>query len=119
MQSEQQPALPQLARVLARAAAQRHEVMTALSDGQWHTAADLAQLGIGDRTARAVAEGSAGQIISGQQGYKLTVSATLEEVAHAENWLKAQAQKMITRANRIRQVRASFSGATHPDWTDL
>lgn len=105
-----QPRLPQLNRVLARAAAQRTQMLAALADGQWHTARELAAQGMGDRVARAVAEGSDGEIISGQLGYKLTRCATVEEVAHAENWLKAQAQKMIRRANQIQMVRARYRG---------
>lgn len=98
-----QPRLPVLDRLAQRASQRRADVFTALADGRWHTAREL---GINDRVLRLVAEQSAGEIISGQRGYKLTRHATLDEVTHAEHWLRSQATKMLRRALAIRAVRA-------------
>jgi hypothetical protein len=58
-----------------------------------------------DRTIRALANASDGQIISGQQGYRLTREATLDEIKHAAGWLKHQAAEMQRRAIQIERVR--------------
>ncbi len=57
-----------------------------------------------ERKLRAVANASAGRIISGQQGYKLTWMATIEEVQHAAAWLRNQATAMQRRALDIDRV---------------
>lgn len=83
-----------------------HAVLTALADGDWHTRRQLEQVThLSDRTIRAIAEGSRGQVISGQLGYKLTRFATVEEIDHAERWLLSQAAKMKDRALEIRRAR--------------
>jgi hypothetical protein len=77
-----------------------------LDDGAWHTAASIRdRMGLSDRSQRAVAEHSQGQIISGQQGYKLTRAATCEELDRAEAWLLSQARHMVDRARQIRLAR--------------
>jgi len=83
-----------------------------LADGQWHTARSFQDVGnvtikiTGiDRMVWLVAERSAGKIISGQKGYKLTKFATTEEIDHAERWLLSQASKMKARALEIRRSR--------------
>ena len=56
----------------------------------------------GKRAVRSGAEASRGAIIIGQQGYKLTALATVEEIRHAINILESQARKMADRAAAIR-----------------
>ena len=55
------------------------------------------------RMLRAIAEASAGWILSGQRGYKHMVHASAEEVDHAAAWLERQAQKMSRRACALRR----------------
>jgi hypothetical protein len=75
----------------------------------WFTAHDLlVELGNAPsenrkRWLRRIAEESDGQIISGQQGYKLTRLATGEEIAHAAHWLEHQAVRLGDRARAIRR----------------
>lgn len=57
-----------------------------------------------ERTIRLLAASSDGQIISGQQGYKLTRQATPDELHHATAWLESQAKQMSDRACSIRRV---------------
>ena len=77
----------------------------ALSDGTWKTAREISiVLGTSDRSVRAVAEASVGEIISGQKGYKLTSKATIAEIHRAESWLRSQAKRMIQRAIAIRNA---------------
>lgn len=52
------------------------------------------------RIIRAIAEASNGEIMSGNNGYKLTCHATPEERSHAINRLKSQARKMLERAEK-------------------
>jgi len=84
------------------------KMLAVLNDGRWHSAADLATRvdGLDDRTCRAIAERSEGQVLSGQSGYKLTCYATAGETRHAEAALQSQARKMIQRAADIRRARA-------------
>lgn len=110
-----QPLFDIMNRKMQMAHEQRAGVDRVLADGQWHTAKQIraALLGtvrVTERSLRIIAEHSDGKIISGQLGYKRTIDATIEEVSHAENWLKSQAAKMVRRANQIRMTRASYSG---------
>ena len=57
-----------------------------------------------DRDCRALAEASKGEIIGGQQGYKLTSQATPEEIHHATASLESRATKMARRAQEIRRA---------------
>jgi hypothetical protein len=50
-----------------------------------------------------MAESSAGEIISGQKGYKLSAEATIDEIDHAANWLISQGKKMLKRGIAIRR----------------
>ncbi len=59
---------------------------------------------------RALASESRGRILSGQQGYKLTVECTPDEVAHATAWLKSQADLMRQRSIDISNI---FHKAAH------
>lgn len=54
-----------------------------------------------DRKIRQIANASAGRVISGQRGYKLTSQASEEEVHHAAAWLRHQSSEMTHRANEI------------------
>ena len=86
-------------------------MLRVLSDARWHSAADLGMSvpGLDDRTCRAIAERSDGEILSSQSGYKLTCYATAAEARHAEATLQSQARKMIARATEIRNARARAS----------
>lgn len=87
---------------------QLEELITTLSGRGWMTRRQLEALtSFSDRTLRALANASDGQIISGQQGYRLTREATVEEIKHAANWLKHQATEMTRRALQIERVRHS------------
>lgn len=71
----------------------------ALAGAGWVRAAALAALGYDERRARALAEHSAGRVLSGQQGYRLNdAGATAEDVRHSAAWKLAQGKKMIRRA---------------------
>lgn len=77
--------------------------IAALTGSGWRTAAEIAAAtGIADRTLRLCAESSAGKILGGQRGYKLTAEATPVEIKHCEAWLLSQAHRMIDRARQIR-----------------
>lgn len=91
-----------------KAAKLTSKMIRVLEDGRWHSAADLGMTvpGLDDRCARAIAERSAGQILSSQSGYKLTAFATAAECRHVESILQSQARKMLARAVEIRNARA-------------
>ena len=95
-----------------KAAKLTSKMLRVLSDARWHSAADLGMSvpGLDDRTARAIAERSAGEILSSQSGYKLTCYATAAECRHAEGILQSQARKMLARAVEIRNARARSRG---------
>ena len=84
----------------------RDHLLWLLKGRGWLNAAQIASLhgGWDDRHIRKLAELSEGQILSGQQGYKLTTDCTPEEVRHACNWLRAQAEKMTQRSLNIANV---------------
>ncbi len=87
---------------------QLESLIRTLTGKGWMTRRQLeAQTSFSDRTLRALANSSAGQIISGQQGYRLTREATVDEIKHAANWLKHQAEEMTRRAIQIERVRHS------------
>ena len=54
-----------------------------------------------DRYIRQLAAMSHGHIVSGQKGYKITMECTPEEVRHAQNWLRSQAEEMTARSIAI------------------
>jgi hypothetical protein len=64
-----------------------------------------------ERAVREVASDSRGRILSGQQGYKLTLECTPEEVRHATAWLRSQANQMTQRSIDI--DRTFHQGARH------
>ena len=75
-----------------------------LDGAGWQTAKQLKADGYGDRTLRAIASASAGRIISGQRGYALIESATVEDARHAASWLRHQAAEMNARAADIERA---------------
>ena len=75
-----------------------------LDGAGWQTAKQLKADGYGDRTLRAIASASAGRIISGQRGYCLIESATVEDARHAAAWLRHQAAEMNARAADIERA---------------
>jgi L-asparaginase II len=90
------------------AATNETALVAALSDllrgSGWQTAKQLARHGFNDRTLRAIASASHGQIISGQRGYALITEATVDEANHAAHWLEHQAKAMLARAYDIRRA---------------
>jgi len=79
------------------------DVLASILDGRgWLTARELTVRGYDDRHLRAIAEASAGRIISGQRGYALMSDCTPDEIDHAASWLESQAKKMLRRAAAIR-----------------
>jgi hypothetical protein len=73
--------------------------------GGWLSAkAIAAALGVSDREVRAMAAASGGEVISGQMGYRLTRSASLDEIRHASAWLRSQAREMLRRSIAIQKV---------------
>ncbi|MEY4387200.1 MAG: hypothetical protein RLY20_2483 [Verrucomicrobiota bacterium] len=77
-----------------------------LEDGGWHKGRELAaRLRTNERVLRQIASDSSGAVLSGQRGYRLTKSATIEEIDHAERWLLSQARHMTDRARQIRIAR--------------
>lgn len=66
------------------------------------------------RHLRAWANASGGKILSGQSGYRHIDHATVEEVAHAANWLEHQAREMGDRARAIRRCASKRLAAPKP-----
>ena len=80
-------------------------LMSALAGRGWLTAKQLQPLtGLSDRQLRAAANASAGQILGGQKGYRLTTQASQEEVSHTTRWLSHQAREMESRAQNICRI---------------
>ena len=79
-----------------------------LQDGQWHKGRELcAVLQTDERTLRQCADDAAGEVISGNQGYRLLKFASNTEIDHAEARLLSQARKMTERAAQYRKARNS------------
>lgn len=77
----------------------------------WHTARALhAQLGLCDRTLRALAAASQGKIISGNHGYKHTRHATPEEFREFYGRMTTQAREMHARAEAARKLHHAIVG---------
>lgn len=95
-----------LPRVTRKAAEMMDRFLESLQDGQWHKGSDLAtRLHTSDRVIRLMASDSGGRVLSGQKGYRLTRFASLDEITHAENWLRSQARQMLKRSLEIRRHR--------------
>ena len=58
----------------------------------------------GKRVVRDIAARSRGEVIGGQDGYKLKREATPDERTHAANRLRSQARDMMARADEIEAV---------------
>lgn len=104
-----------------RIAVLRERMMTALRDtfprGRWIAGHTLASwLGTDERSIRAAAANSRGEILSGpgERGYKLTREATQEEVNRVMARLHSQALAMARRAGQIRRVYHDLAGKAAP-----
>lgn len=104
MSEEQMELVPE--RTVSDSVRQDVHLMVELLRGDgWRSARSLAKFcGWTDRYVRRLAAASDGRIISGQQGYRLTLEATPEEIAHAADWYRSQARKMIVRSMQIRRL---------------
>lgn len=71
---------------------------TALANGLWKTAAQLAAHGLDDRTLRAIVEEHGEEFVTGNQGYKLMAAATIDELRKGAGRLRSQARKMTQRS---------------------
>lgn len=82
------------------------EMARFLAGRGWLRAAEIeAATGVNDRRMRAIAEHSAGRILSGQAGYRLFDRSTpLEEADRAASWLESQGRKMLLRGAAIRRL---------------
>ncbi len=88
-----------------------HALLGILTYQGWMTASQVAAMASmhwgmtwSERKVRAVANASCGQVISGQDGYKLTLQATIEEIQQASGWLRSQADAMRQRSIEIERV---------------
>ncbi len=71
----------------------------------WRLASDLgAKSEAAKRKLRAIAKASKGEIISGQNGYRLTREANQAEYLHARDWMNSQAEEMKSRVIEIDNV---------------
>lgn len=57
-----------------------------------------------ERSIRAVASASKGEVISGQKGYALSREATLADCWKSRDWLLSQAKDMMRRVTEIDRV---------------
>lgn len=90
----------------------RSDVLELLLDGQWWTRRELRdELGISDRAIRLIVESSHGVILSGANGYKLTMQATVEEVSEAVARMKKGMDSTGKHIADILRVRASGRAA--------
>jgi hypothetical protein len=79
-------------------------VISNLRGKRWQTSRQLGfETEADKRILRAIAEASAGEILSGQKGYMLTREATPNDLKQA-GWLKSQGEKMIDRWTAIQRV---------------
>lgn len=86
------------------------KLVNALRMGQWVHREDLARrLGVSVRQIRDAAHESNGEIVSGQEGLKLTIFCTPLEVLDAEARMASQIHQMTERVAAIRFV---FEGRT-------
>lgn len=76
-------------------------IKTVLREGNWIKGRDLARMAnVPRRLIRAAAE-ETGEIISSQQGYKLAVKASADELVQAQNDLLSRSAHLRSRANRL------------------
>lgn len=96
-----------LPRVQRKAAEMMDRFLLLLQEeGDWVKGSTIStRLHTSDRVLRSCASQSNGRVLSGQKGYRLTQDATLDEITHAENWLRSQARQMLLRSLEIRRFR--------------
>ena len=90
----------------------------ALADGCWHRASKLAERGLSDRLVRAIAEQNPAMMVSGNDGYRLSEFATLEEIEHTANSIASRIKKLTVRMDALRALacereRTALSQTTH------
>lgn len=76
----------------------------ALADGDWHTARELARLGLDDRTLRTILEDDPEGYVSTDKGYRRIEMATREDIAKSAARLLSQGRKMVRRGMRLQAV---------------
>ena len=80
-------------------------LIAALESSGWVRGRELATyLGTDDRTIRAMAHASRGQIIGSNRGYRLTLEANASEVSEATGRLRAQRDQELQRILDIERV---------------
>lgn len=95
------------------AARLKSDFLERLSDGQWHLGKSLQRdLGTNERVLRAIADDTAGLVISGNRGYRLQSHATAEEYFRWENRMRSQARAMLRRIVQARKCRNTFAEAS-------
>lgn len=72
--------------------------------GKWTTRKELNDMGIPPRLCRLGRQYSGGQVICGQQGYRLTSQATLEEIHEAATSMKRQAATLMDEVQELWRV---------------
>lgn len=88
-----------------------HQVKQALASGRWIKSRYLVSLGIEKRKIRAVAQAT-GDVISGQQGYKLTSCASHQEIETAVADLRSRSNQIAARATRLESRHLSIDAMT-------
>lgn len=83
-----------------KATAEQHQALfDFLADGKWHKAPEIRKAtGLKEVTIRVIANECGGQILGGQEGYKLTRCATSSEIRHAVASLRSRASAINQRA---------------------
>jgi hypothetical protein len=83
----------------------RIQLVQRLADGRWHYRMDLAVgLGVSVRAIRDAASHAGGEVLSGQQGIKLTCCATPDELTDALGRLRSQVREMQRRLLETEQA---------------
>jgi hypothetical protein len=77
------------------------KLLAVVSDGQWHSKAALRAAGITRDMIRSTAIYNDGRLLGHQHGYRLTASATREEIDHNINRLRSMAHNIEGRADAI------------------
>lgn len=91
-----------------------NKLISFLRDRDWMTRKQLTQtFDWNDREIRSIVEASAGEIISGQKGYKLTMQATKEEFEDSCRQLRSQIRTNTSRL--IDQERIFHRGNRNQD----
>ena len=90
----------------------------ALSGGGWKRASELVKHGLSERLVRAIAEANPAMMVSGNDGYRLSEFATLEEIEHTANSLASRISKLTVRMDALRALacereRTALSQTTH------